>query len=132
MISDGVIIMGISLPRLTIVGGKILSAIVVTYGLRSKDAVSDDRSLEGRVVVVGIVGNGDIVDNGGVVHEMGLDLMVLCGGRLAVFLFLLRGSSLLLLGMGRSSMSLSCLVVLTNSVVSSGLTVHDSAMLQRR
>ena len=132
MISDRVISMGIVLPRLAIAGGKILSAIVVTGWLRSKDAVSDDRSLEGRVVVVGIVGNGDIVDNGGVVHEVGLDLVVLCGGRLAVFLFLLRLSSLLFLGMGRSSMSLSCLVVLTNSVMSSGLTMHDSAMLQRR
>ena len=124
--------MGVVLPWVTVAGGKILSAIVVTFRLRSKDAVSDDGSLEGGVIVVGIVGHGNIVDNRGVVHEMGLNLMVLCWGRFAVFLFLFGLGSFLLLGMGRSSMSLSSLVVLTNSMVSSGLTVHDSAMLQRR
>ena len=124
--------MGIVLPWVTVACGKILSSIVVTFRLRSEDAVSNDGSLKGGVIVVGIVGHGNIVDNRGVVHEMGLNLMVLSWGRLTVFLFLFGLGSFLLLGMGGSSMSLSSLMVLTNRMVSSGLTVHDFAMLQWR
>ena len=99
---DGALVMdssGVFVPSVVVVIiVQVLSAVVVTCGLRGESAVSNDRSLVRGVIVVGFMDgvsgdrcNVDMVRGGGLLSSLGLLLLVLLGGlsRLLVHLLLL-------------------------------------------